>query len=315
MKNPLDTKRILIFLGFAFGFAWLGSLVIFLTGGLSNNPLALPLESVVVMGAPAVAHVLTRLVTREGWSDVYLRPRFRQGWRYWVILWVSPALLTIAGAAIFYVVFPEYFDPNLERTRQLLTTSLQAAGQPATAAASINPWMIVIAQTIQAILIAPLVNGLFTFGEEFGWRAYLQPKLMPLGGRAAMVVMGIIWGVWHWPLIAMGHNYGVGYAGGPWLGMLAMLWFTLAVGTLLGWATLRSGSVWPAVIGHAAVNGIAALSVLMTQGQPSPLLGPVPVGLIGSVGFAVVALLIFLYPDALRPAKLSQNKADIIDAR
>ena len=57
----------------------------------------------------------------------------------------------------------------------------------------------------------------------------------------------------------------------------------------LAWATLRAGSVWPAVIGHAAINGISALGALVVQGNPSSLLGPLPVGLLGSLGWAAVA--------------------------
>ena len=293
MNNVIDRNRIVVYLIFAFGIAWFGALVIYATGGLANNPLALPILAIVVMGAPAYAHVITRLITREGWKNLYLRPKFKQGWRYWLLCWIAPALLTIVGMVVFFVLFPQYFDPNLTFTRNLLKTSAEQAGQSAATLEGINPWIIVGAQLLQGILLAPLINGLFTLGEEFGWRAYLQPRLLPLGERKAILVTGVIWGVWHWPIIAMGHNYGLNYPGAPWLGMLMMVWFTVILGILLGWATLRSGSVWPAVIGHAAINGIAALSVLMTQGQPSTLLGPTPVGLIGSAGFAIVALILF----------------------
>ena len=297
MDKSIDTRRIVIYLLFAFGIAWATGLVIFLTGGLANNPLALPLEVVTYMGAPAMAHILTRLVTREGWHDLYLRPKFRRGWPFWLICWVAPGVLTIVGIAVFFALFPQYFDPALGNVQKLLQS---AAGGALT---QVSPWTIVLAQTVQAIVIAPIFNGLPTLGEEFGWRAYLLPRLMPLGGRKAMLVMGVIWGVWHWPIIAMGHNYGLSYPGFPWLGMLAMVWFTLGCGTLLGWAALRSGSVWPAVIGHGAINGIAALGVLLVQGEPSPLLGPTAAGVIGAIGFIVVALLIFLSPRALRPAE------------
>jgi uncharacterized protein len=73
-----------------------------------------------------------------------------------------------------------------------------------------------------------------------------------------------------------------------------MVWFTLVTGVFLGWVTLRGGSVWPAVIGHAAINGISGLALLFTQGEPNPLLGPLPVGLIGSAGWAALALWILL---------------------
>ena len=84
-----------------------------------------------------------------------------------------------------------------------------------------------------------------------------------------MVVMGIVWGLWHAPIIAMGHNYGTEYPGAPWTGILATIWIMFILGTFLGWAALRGGSVWPAVIGHGAFNGIAGIYVFFTQGSPN----------------------------------------------
>jgi uncharacterized protein len=40
---------------------------------------------------------------------------------------------------------------------------------------------------------------LSVFGEEYGWRGYLLPKLMPLGELRASLIVGVIWGVWHFP--------------------------------------------------------------------------------------------------------------------
>jgi hypothetical protein len=74
MDTNLDTRRIFIFLGFAFGIAWIAGLIIYLTGGLTNSPqiapgvsLALLLMAIVYMWAPALGNILTRLITREGW--------------------------------------------------------------------------------------------------------------------------------------------------------------------------------------------------------------------------------------------------------
>ena len=150
------------------------------------------------------------------------------------------------------------------------------------------------------MLISPIANFLATFGEEFGWRGYLLPKLMPLGGRKAMLLIGLIWGVWHWPVIFMGYEYGFKYPGYPWVGPLLFIWITFCFAVFLGWLTLRSKSIWSAVIGHAASNGIAAAAVLATTGQPNTLLGPLPVGIIGSLGFALVAFAIFFSPNGLK---------------
>jgi membrane protease YdiL (CAAX protease family) len=176
--------------------------------------------------------------------------------------------------------------------------STAAAGQTLPA---IDPWVIVLSQTLTALIAAPIINAIPILGEEFGWRAYLQPKLMPLGGRKAMLVMGVVWGLWHAPIIAMGHNYGTEYPGAPWLGILTMTWIMFILGTFLGWAVLRGGSVWPAVIGHGAFNGIAGIYVFFAQGNPNLIVGPSLVGIIGSWAIAVVALIIFLKRDALEP--------------
>lgn len=298
MEQKFEKVRILIFLGFAFGIAWMIGLIIFLTGGLIHSPdlipgsgitLAVALLALGYMMAPALANILTRLITHEGRRALYLRPHIRQGWPYWVAAWIGPAILTILGAALFFLLFPQYYDASLSTLHSMLAKSV-----PAETLATINLWSIVAVQIVQAVIIAPLINSFFTFGEEFGWRAYLLPKLLPLGSRTAIIVLGVIWGVWHWPVIAMGHNYGLNYPGVPWSGMLMMVWFTLVTGTFLCWLTLRSGSVWPAVIGHAAINGIAAIGAIFVQGQPDPLLGPLPVGLIGSIPWAIVALWILI---------------------
>ncbi|MFZ5436543.1 MAG: hypothetical protein ACOZCF_09630 [Bacillota bacterium] len=58
--------------------------------------------------------------------------------------------------------------------------------------------------------------------------------------------------------------------------------------------------MWPAVIGHGAINGIAQIGVLFVKGRPNPLLGPMPVGVIASLPWALVALSILLSRDPLR---------------
>ncbi len=306
--GKLDTRRVAVYLAFSFGIAWAVGLVIYLTGGLRNSPrvvpgtpitLAVVLLATGYMWAPALAHILTRVVTREGWKDTFLVPRLRRSWPYWIAAWVGPSVLILLGAALFYALFPGYFDASLSAVRAILREAESISGRPL----PLSPWAFVIIHTVQAIVIAPVINGLFTFGEELGWRAYLQPKLMPLGARRAFILMGVIWGVWHWPVIAMGHDYGLEYPGAPWLGVLAMVWFTFVAGTFLGWATLRAGSVWPAVIGHGAINGIARIGMLFAKGRPNPLLGPAPVGVISSLPWALVALWIFMSQLTLKRPK------------
>jgi uncharacterized protein len=288
----LDLRRVLIFCGFAFAISGSAAIYVALTGGLTDGMTG---TTVLILAAwympgPALANLLTRWVTGEGFGDLWLRPKLRQGWRAWVGAWFLPGLLTLAGIAVYFVVFPQHYDGSLGTVQRLLEQAAVQTGQ----VVPISPWAFVALQTVQALLIAPLLNSLASLGEEFGWRAYLQQKLMVLGWRQAMVWMGVIWGVWHWPILALGYNYGFDYPGAPWLGMLAFVWFTFTFGTILGWLTLHGQSVWPAVIGHGAFNGIAGLAVLFSQGDPHPVLGPAPIGLVGGLLFTVVGLWLWL---------------------
>jgi membrane protease YdiL (CAAX protease family) len=296
----LDRRRVLVYLSFAFGISWAAALVIWLTGGIVGSlalipgvpvTLALVLIATVYMFAPALAHVMTRLATREGWDGLYLRPRFGGGvWRYLLLAWAGTVLMTAAGAVAFFALFPGLFDPSMNVLRE----QLQAAGGEGGEPVPLGGGVLFALVAVQAVLFAPVINSLLAFGEEFGWRAYLQPKLMPLGPRRAMVVMGLVWGIWHWPLILMGHNYGLDYPGRPWLGLLAMVWFTFVAGTFFGWLAYRGGSVWPAVLGHATVNAVAGLGLLFAAAGTNPLLGPTPAGSVGGMGFVLAALLILL---------------------
>ena len=288
MTTNIDSRRIKFFLVFAFGIAWAVDIVIYLTGGLANFSILSPKGALmaVSMFAPALANILTRLVTKEGWKDLFLRPQFKQVKRFWLIAWVATPLLVLLGFGIYFVILPRYFDSTLAVVSQLLTQTAQQTGK----AIPLTPAMFLLVQIIQAIIIAPIVNGLPAWGEEFGWRGYLLPKLMPLGGRKAMLAIGVIWGVWHWPVIFMGYEYGLSYSGAPWLGALIFLWFTFVVGIFLGWLTLKTGSVWPAALAHGSINGMALLAPYLTTGNPNPLLGPSIVGLLGSLPFTLLAL-------------------------
>jgi len=93
----------------------------------------------------------------------------------------------------------------------------------------------------------------------------------------------------------MGYNYGFDYAGYPWLGLLVTIAFTTVIGIFFAWVSMKSKSVWPAVIGHGALNGIASIGMLFLVKNPPILLGPYPTGLIGMIPFLIAGILIMLF--------------------
>ena len=284
--ETLERRRIGVFLLVAFAVSWATALAIRLTGGLVDSPelaegitLATVLLPTGYMFGPAVGTVAARLATGEGWERARLRPDFEGTMWTYAAAWLAPAGLTVVGAGLYFAAFPGQFDPTMAAFREQL----------ANAGVGMDPWLLAAIQIVAALTLAPIINGLFAFGEEFGWRAYLLPKLLPLGYQRAVVLSGLVWGVWHWPIIAMGYNYGFDYPGFPWTGMLAFLVFTVGAGTFLSVLTIREGSVWPASIGHGAINAIAGIAVLFVAGQPNSLLGPTPVGLLAAIPWLALA--------------------------
>ncbi len=292
----INKKRLYVFLAFAFGLSWLIAAIIFITGGLTNSlelipntgiTLALVLLASGYMWGPATAHVLTRVVTKSDWKNLYLRPFIKKQWPYLLAGWFLPGILTIIGTVLFFLFFPNFFDNKLSFiTEQLTTLGISAY---------LTPLQFAAIQTLSALLISSPINSIATFGEEFGWRAFLLPELAPLGNRKALILSSIIWGIWHWPIIIMGHNYGLNYPGYPWLGLIATMWLTLSVGIFFGWLSIKGKSVWPAVLAHGALNGLASIGLLFQNTSTPMILGPTPAGIIGCIPFTILSIFILIH--------------------
>ncbi len=97
-----------------------------------------------------------------------------------------------------------------------------------------------------------VTSAILALGEEIGWRGVLVPNLSKITTfTATALISGVIWGVWHYPLIISGL-----YANDTNL-LYQLLCFTVGivgVATMLAWFRLRSGSIWPAVLYHAVHN-------------------------------------------------------------
>ena len=126
---------------------------------------------------------------------------------------------------------------------------------------------VVFAAVTVAIVAAGSIEAI---GEELGWRGYLLPRLDDLGRVRAGLVGGLLWAVWHTPLIYIA----AAYHGGA--GPLYMVSFTItivAIGFIANELRMASGSTWPAVVLHGAHNGILYQLGALTVGSTGLLAG------------------------------------------
>jgi membrane protease YdiL (CAAX protease family) len=234
------------------------------------------------MFAPAIAAYLVRgPLQGEGFRDSGAGLNL-PNWRYYGIAYLISPILLAAGVALALLAGEQHWalDANIHRLARELPINHLTAGETRLYIAWVTFW----SGVGNSITVAILLNAPFTFGEEFGWRGYLLPRLAPLGGVTAAVIVGVVWGFWHAPLIALdGYNF----PGYPIAGIFAMLLFTVPLSIILSWLRFRSGSIWPGVLLHAAINAQATV-ILLLLSKGNPLLRP-PVGLLGVIPFWLLA--------------------------
>jgi uncharacterized protein len=144
---------------------------------------------------------------------------------------------------------------------------------------------------IQTVILGPLLGLIISFGEEYGWRGYLQTELIRLGRVRGIFLLGVIWGIWHWPVIWMGYNF----PGQPVLGSFAMVAMCVILAYFLGYAVLKSNGVWTAAYLHALSNQTLSFFMLMIY-MPSNLILSFGIGLPGLALGALIVLLILRDP-------------------
>lgn len=244
------TKGILAYLAIAFLPAWLYWTIVSLAGFSGTNP---AFQAVALPGAfaPALAcFVVRKWVTKEGFADAGLSLNLKRNWGYYLFAWLLPLAVTaviILLATLFNLSQPDF---SLQR----FFTSLNLPnGTPETPD---NLFFILLPTLlIQAIIIAtPIV-----WGEEFGWRSYLQIRLFADRPLIAAISTGIIWGIWHYPLVFFGYER---YEN-QFLGLIIFTVFTVLLSIIFGWLRLKTGSVWAASLGHGATNAIGGSLTLM----------------------------------------------------
>jgi membrane protease YdiL (CAAX protease family) len=221
---------VLTYYAVAFAISWGGILVVvgpggFLTTTSTSSTFALA-GFASILGPSLAGVLLTSLVDgRAGWRDLLLRlRRWRVGARWYAVALLTAPLVTI------------------------LTLLALSLGSPAFAPA------ISTAEDKASLLMSGIAVGLIVpVFEELGWTGFAMPRLrLRHGILATGLIMGGLWGAWHFPLFA-------GSAGSsgevpPALFMAAMLFaWILPYRVLIVWVYDRTQSLLLAMLMHMPI--------------------------------------------------------------
>ncbi len=245
-----------------------------------------------VMFVPSIGVFLSG----AGFKSINFKVRIRGNIKYYLISWFSPVVLTVLGMVLYFALFPSQLD--LEGT--MLSQMLGEEGLKQIEAQGLSVQLLMIISLIQCVTYAPAINMFFAAGEEIGWRGFLYPQLKARFGRVrALIIGGVIWGVWHWPLIwLIGYNYGAEYFGYPVAGMLLFCVITTALGIICEWLYEKSGSIWTTSIFHGSFNAAATIPQVVTTPNSGSmtLLGSAPNGIIAGLPIIIFAAIILFAP-------------------
>lgn len=291
-EKKKTTKRILIYLGITFLLTYGLEIGVIRPLIYSVNPNSAMLGQTLISVAmliPAFSVLLTRLFTQEGFHNCHILPGkgvFKKTIQYYLMAWFGMGILIVFGAVVYFLIFPDNFDPTLS----VLALTFQSAGAELPQSALLAT---LVSQLAMALLLGPSLNCVFCFGEEWGWRGYLLPKMQEkMSILPVVLISGVIWGLWHAPLTVMGHNYGIDYAGYPVTGILAMCGFCIVIGSIFSYLSIKANSILPAVIAHGSINAFSAAASYFTKDGGNPFIGPVNTGIIGGCGFILAAVIV-----------------------
>jgi membrane protease YdiL (CAAX protease family) len=257
------------YLVLAFGLAW-AVWMIPLQLGLSPQSALFPIVILIGAFAPALAcFVVRKWVTREGFADAGLGPG---KWPYYVWALLIPPALAFAIAALA----PHFGQPAPDFSLAHAPALMPGGTAPRSLA------VVIAVLTLYTIVTTPVL-----WGEEFGWRSYLQIRLFASRPLLAAIATGIIWGVWHYPLLMLGTEL----PEHPQLVFVIFPVYTVLLSIVFGWLRTRSGSIWPSSLSHSAINHLRSPLIALLFPAVADRLGLTLIGLavLGVVGIAVVA--------------------------
>lgn len=253
----------------------------------ADTPVGLMVFSTVYMFFPMITALVLQKIDKEKFNHTGL-VNFKFSW-IWLVAWLLPVVMVflcilvngmMPGVELKYSAEQLINQYHIPEDQQELVRE-QMSALPA--------WFMAMIILFSGLMAGITINALFAFGEEYGWRNYLVHALRERKFWSAAIFIGVVWGLWHFPLILMGHNY----PNQPYWGVLLMVVFCVLAGIIELYFVLKTKSMIVAAIMHGTINAVAGMTIYFTLGGNDFLNGMT--GLSGFIVMAVAILCIWIY--------------------
>lgn len=275
-------NRTTLFLAFTFVISFSLAGIYKITGGDITNKVGYTILATVYMFIPMISAIIVkRLIHKEKVSELLINFKIN---KWFFVAWGIMPLIAFATFGIS-LLFPDIsYAPEMsgmfERFEHLMTPEQAEQMKQSLNTLPVDAIWITL---IQGLIAGITINAVAAFGEELGWRGFLLLEFKNMSFAKASIIIGLIWGIWHTPLILMGHNY----PQHPQIGILMMVTWCILLTPLYIYVTIKSKSVIAAAIIHGTTNATAGLAIMKISGG-----NDLTTGVMGLPGF--IALIIFL---------------------
>ena len=253
----------------------------------ADTPVGLMVFSTVYMFFPMITALVLQKIDKEKFNHTGLVNFKIKG--PWLVAWLLPV------AMVFLCILVNGLMPGVElkyTAEQLINQYHIPEDQQDLVREQMSQlpaWLMAVSVVFSGLLAGITVNAVAAFGEEYGWRNYLVDALREKKFWPAALFIGVIWGIWHFPLILMGHNY----PNEPQWGILLMVVMCILLGVIELYFVLKAKSMIVAAVFHGTINALAGTVIYFTLGGNDFLNGMT--GLAGFIAMALTILGIWVY--------------------
>jgi membrane protease YdiL (CAAX protease family) len=278
-------KKIIPFIILTCTVSWAAATVAILLGLRVSSGLPYTIFASLYMFLPAVCTILLQKIHKEKpFRNLNISFKFN---KWFIIAGIVP-IIYVFITLVINLLFPNVsFTSNYEGLFSYL--SAEQAELAAQQISKFLPMIFLLITIAQSLFAGYTINAFFAFGEELGWRGYMLKALQGKKFLFASLITGTVWGLWHFPLILIGHNY----PQYPIAGVGMMTIWCILLSPVMTYIRIKSKSVITAAIFHGCLNAFAGTVLFYIIGGNNLTNGVT--GFAGFIALLFVNIIFFLY--------------------
>ncbi len=278
--------------------------IFYLSGGKYGSTAGLILATFYMFIPTIAVLIVDKLIYKEA-IQKRLLISFKVN-KWFVVAWLVTPVLAVAsmGVALFFpdVTYSPGMAGMFDRFEDMLTAEQMQEMHNSLDNMPFHPFWLTL---LQGLFAGLTINAIAGFGEELGWRGFLLRQFENQKFFRAALVIGFVWGVWHAPVILMGHNYPT-Y---PVFGVLMMTVWCILLSPLFLYITIKARSVIAAAIMHGTLNATAGLSFMTLEGGNELTVGVT--GLAGFITLIIITAAFFAYDKYISKEGIMLKRIDL----